>query len=461
MGLGDVTLFLVVAVTGVRWIATAAAIGPAALTLWVIGFFALFVPLAFTVIELSSRYPDEGGLYVWTRRAFGEYAGFIAGWMYLTTNLSFFPGQLYFAAASALFAFGASALSASVPYFLTASLVGLALALGLNLAGLRVGKWLHNAGGWASWIPIALLVAVAAIVCARFGPATPITPAALIPGANLSNLILCSTIAFAFCGLEAAPLMAEEIENPRRTIPRAILWSGVIVTATYLLGTLAVLLAIPAKEVSALAGIMQATGRAADRIGASALTPIAALLMAVGSLGSVGAWLASVGRLTYVSGVDRYLPASFGRVHPRFQVPHVALLAQAIGAALFIVLSQLGTSVGGAYEVLVALTAITYFIPLMLMFAAMIALQREPAVPGTFRTPGGRPVAVLMGVLGFTTTAVAMVLAAWPPADSPNPTLSVLKIVVGTAVTLGVGTLLYRRGARSPASPASPHTAAS
>jgi len=455
LGLADVTLFLVVAVLSTRWIASAAAIGPAALTLWLVGAVALFVPLAFTVVELSSRFPEEGGLYVWTRRAFGNYAGFVAGWMYLTSNLSFFPGLLYFTASSALHLFGgrAAALSTSVPYFVTAALLGLLLALLPNLFGLRFGRWLHNLGAWGAWLPVGVLVAAGALVFARHGSATRFDGASLIPDASLENLLLCSTIAFAFGGLEAASFMGEEIDSPRRTIPRAILLGGASITAIYLLGTLAVLVAIPPGEVSSLDGILQATERAGARVGIPAITPFAALCLAIGGLGGVGAWLASGARLAYVTGVDRYLPASFGRLHPRWGTPHVALAAQAIGAALFAVLGQLGTGVRGAYEVLTALTAIAYFIPLILMFAAMVALQRETPPPGAVRVPGGKPVAVALGLLGLGTTALAMVLAMVPARSDPNPALSVFKVVGGTVATLAIGTVLYLRGSRRARTP--------
>lgn len=451
MNTSDVVMYLVVAVVGTRWIATAAAVGPSALVIWLIGFLALFVPLGFAVVELSSRYPEEGGLYVWTRRAFGDYPAFLSGWMYWTTNLTYFPGLLYFSAASALFMFGAHghALSSSVPYFVAASLAGLAISLVMNVVGLDIGKWLHNAGAIGTWIPVGLLVAAGFVAFARFGSATEFTARSFIPGAHLGDLVLWSTIAFAFGGFEAASFMSEEIREPRRSIPRAILVSGAMITAIYVLGTLAVLLALPPSEVTGLEGIMQATQRAAQRIGVPGITPVAALLTAIGGIGGVGAWLAASGRLTFVAGVDRFLPPAFGRIHPRWHTPHVALIAQGIGAALFAVLGQAGTGVKGAYDALVAMTAIAYFIPMLGLFAAHVALQREPAGPEVVRAPGGRPMALVMGALGFVTTAVSMVLAMIPPADSTNKALATWKVIGGTVLLIVVGSALYWRGRRA------------
>src|SRR5437773_4059791 len=162
LGFRDLFLFYVVTTFSLRWIATAAAAGPSALVIWVMAALLLFVPLVFTVLELSSRYPEEGGLYVWSKRAFGPFAGFLTGWTYWGSNLPYLPGLLYFAAANALFIGGPTwqGLSAHTSYFIIVSLAGLTLTVVLNVVGLNVGKWLNNVGALAGWIPGLLLVAV-------------------------------------------------------------------------------------------------------------------------------------------------------------------------------------------------------------------------------------------------------------------------------------------------------------
>src|SRR5262245_47705944 len=131
LGLRDLVLFYVVTTFSLRWIATAAAVGPSALVIWTIAALGLFVPLVFTVLELSSRHPEEGGIYVWAKRAFGPFAAFIAAWTYWTANLPYFPGLLYFAAANVLFIGGDSwqALSTNSACLVAASTVCLALTV--------------------------------------------------------------------------------------------------------------------------------------------------------------------------------------------------------------------------------------------------------------------------------------------------------------------------------------------
>src|SRR5437660_7430551 len=150
----DLFLFYLVTGFSLRWIATAAAAGPSALVIWIIAAAGLFVPLVFATLELSSRYPEEGGIYVWSKRAFGPFSGFITGWLYWSSNLPYFPSLLYFAAANLLFAGGPSwqAWSSNRVYFVTAAMIGLTVAVAINVIGLEVGRRLNNAGGTAAWI---------------------------------------------------------------------------------------------------------------------------------------------------------------------------------------------------------------------------------------------------------------------------------------------------------------------
>lgn len=443
-------MFYVVAVVGTRWIASAAAAGPSSIFLWVLACVGMFIPSAFTVLELSSRYPEEGGIYVWTKAAFGEFAGFMTGWLYWASNLVYFPGLLYFAAGNLLFVGGPSWLAHSNDpvYFVVFSLLGLALTLWVNVVGVEVGKVLNNIGAWATWIPVALLVVMGLVAWATFGSATTFSIETMSPVWDLKGLAFWSTLAFGFGGLESASLMGGEIRDPRRNIPRAILLAGAAVVAVYILGTLATLVALPAEDATGLQGIMQAIDRTAARIGLGGVSAVSALMITIGSIGGVGAWLAATSRLPFVAGIDRTLPAAFGKLHPKWGTPVFALCVQVGIAAVFTVLGQAGTSVKAAYDILVNMVIIAFFIPYALMYAAMIRVQWMPAGDEVRRVPGGRPVAVLLGVLGFITVAVSIVLACLPPAGDPRPELAVLKVVGSSLAMVALGVVLYIVGRR-------------
>ena len=316
LGFRDLVMFYVVATLSLRWIAVAASAGPSSIVIWFIGLATIFIPLALCVMELSSRYPQEGGMYVWSKRAFGDFAGFLTGWIYWTSNLPYFPAVLYFAASNSLYIGGTKwqKAQASPGFFIAFAIFGIALALVLNIVGLDVGKWLSNVGAIGTWLPVALLGVVGAVAWWKFGSATNFNAASMRPSLNLGNFGVWATLLYAFSGAESASFMGDEIKDARRTIPRGLIAAGFVITAGYILGTIAVLVALP--RVNTLEGIMQAISSSADRVGWTGLGPAVALLICVSILGGVGAYLAALSRIPFVAGIDRYLPPALAAFIP-------------------------------------------------------------------------------------------------------------------------------------------------
>src|SRR6478609_213044 len=152
--LWDVVAMNIVAIVGLRWISRSARIGAPAVTLWILACLLFFVPLAAVLAELSSRHPDQGGIYAWARRAFGPAHGFICGWCMWVNNLFYFPSLLLFAAAN-LAAIGGPRLQAigeTRTFAVVIVLAGIWLAAGINVIGLRESKWLQNAGSFGVWV---------------------------------------------------------------------------------------------------------------------------------------------------------------------------------------------------------------------------------------------------------------------------------------------------------------------
>ena len=450
LGLRDVFLFYIVSGLSLRWIATAAAAGPSAFAVWVLGFLGFFLPLAGCVLELSSRYPDEGGLYIWTREAYGEFAGFMAAWAYWMSNLPYFGAVLYFAASSLLFTTPrAQHLADTNLYFLAFTAGTLVLITILNVIGLGVGKWLNNLGAIGMALPIIILIGLGAISFFRFGSATHFTWAAAVPHVQVRDLIFWSTIFFAFSGCECASFMGDEIKDARRVVPRALLLAGVVITLGYLAGTLAMLVALPSSSISGLGGFMTAIDFLCRRLGIAALIAPIAVLVGISNVGAAAAYLSSTARLPFVVGINHYLPAVFGRIHARWKTPYVALVCYGLAGILFGVLSQAGTSVRATYELLVSMSLIAYFIPYLFVFAAMIRLQSRPYPPGALRLPGGKRVAIPLACVGFFSTSAAIILAAFPAEDERNPGTALFKIVAMTLVLLLAGMAVYLRAQRS------------
>jgi amino acid transporter len=374
----------------------------------------------------------------------------MTAWTYWACNLPYFPAVLYFAASNALYIRHDSwaHLSGNTTFFIVFSLLALAAATALNLFGLDVGTWLHNLGALAMWIPVGIIIAMGAVAWHRYGAATSFTLHSMRPSTHLNDIIFWSVLTYAFAGCETASLMGDEIKNARRAIPWALFLGGVTVTLCYIAGTIGVLLALPTSEVGNLQGLMQAVSSTAHRVGFEGVIPFAAFLIALSNVGAAGAYLAAVARLPFVAGIDRFLPPIFGALHPRWKTPWVGLLTQFVIGGIFIFLGQAGTGIKGAYDVLVSMGVITYFIPYLYLFASMFKLQSEPAGADVIRVPGGKPVAYALSIVGLTTTVLTIALSVLPPPDEPNKGLAVFKIVGGCGALLLIGVWLYLRGRR-------------
>jgi len=454
MGFWDVLLFNIATVLGPRWIAAAGHNGTSSISLWVLAAVFFFVPGALVINELSSRFPEEGGLYAWSREAFGPFHGFVAGWTYWIYTVFYFPGLLLASASMAAYIMGGrgAALAQDRTFLLSVSLGMLLVAVVLNIIGLNVGKWLQNAGGVGTYVPLVMLVGIAILVVFRHGSATQFTAANMLPAWNWDTVNFWSQIAFAFTGLELVSAMSEEVRDPRRTLPRAVFGAGALIALMYIAGTFAILALVPAAGLDPQSGVFNAITIGAVALKVGFLGVLAAILVTFGNAGGVGSTVAGIARVPFVVGVDRYLPAAFGKIHPRWKTPWVSILVQASLSGAILLLSQISESTRGAYQFLIDAGIILYFIPFLYMFAAVIKLAHRrdrTQNPHAVLVPGGIPGVWLCGALGFLVVLVGIFVSLVPPGDSTNKLGFELKLVLGTAVSILIGLTLYWRGARS------------
>jgi amino acid transporter len=455
MGFWDVLLFNIATVLGPRWIAAAGHNGTSSISLWVIAAIFFFVPGALVINELSSRFPHEGGLYIWAKEAFGDFHGFVAGWTYWIYTVFYFPGLLLASASMSAYVIGekGSALSQDRTFLLMISIVLLVIAVVLNIIGLNIGKWLQNAGGVGTYVPLSMLVIVAVLVYFKHGSMTHFSWANMQPAWNWDTVNFWSQIAFAFTGLELVSCMSEEIRDPRRTLPRAVFGAGALIAFMYVMGTFAILTLVPAANLDPKSGVFHAItiGSLALKIGFIGV--IAAILVSVGNAGGVGSTVAGIARVPFVVGIDRYLPEAFGKIHPKWKTPYISILVQAVASGLILLFSQIKSeTVQAAYQMLIDAAIILYFIPFLYMFAAVVKLAaskdrktNEHAV----LIPGGMPAVWICGALGFFVVLLGIFVSLVPPGDITNKVVFEVKLVGGTLAAIFLGLSLYWRGVRS------------
>jgi len=431
LGLRDLTLFAITCITSARWIPIAAHAGPGSVTLWFLAAVLFMVPLAVAVAALVAKYPGAGGLYLWTRQEFGAWPGFLCFWVYWMGIASLFPtaALLYIKVGFSMFGPLFARLGDNRFYLLAATVALIWIALGSNLIGLKVGKWTENIGALATWALGVLLVAVAWMVWMRRGSATSIQ---ILPKWSWGTINFWAAIAYATSGMEGPGMMAGEIREPERTMR----WAGWIAsgfaTAFYVSATVAFLVVLAPENISELNGFAEMGNSAGLLLGATWISPLIALLVVTSGVGFVGGLGTATSRLPFAAGVDRLLPAAFGRVHPRWGTPYVSILALALVATLLLVVYQLGDTIRVAYDELVSLMVITGFLPYLYIF-------------GSAWKAGKR----LSAVSGSAITALALFCAMVPPAEITNVWLFEGKLAGGTVAVVVSAWLVYRRRKQS------------
>jgi glutamate:GABA antiporter len=453
--LRDLVLFNIVAILSLRWTATAAAAGPSSLTMWVLAALLFFIPQGLAVSYLSARFPNEGGIYFWAKRSFGEGHGFLCGWTYWVNNILYYPNLLMSTAAIGTYVIGRgdTGLMDNWTYIFIATLTSLWLAVGLNVVGLKTGRWLQNLGALGTYVPGAVLVGFGLHAMLTRPAATPITWDTVRPHfGDMSQLNLWASIAFAYAGLELCAVMGDEIKNPRRTLPRSIYISAPFIAFLYIAGTAALLWLVPSGDVHIVSGFFQAMAAGSRDLGGLAwLIPLAATLYVLGNIGGIGAWLTGPARVAFVIGLDRYFPPAFGRVHPRWKTPYVAILTQAILATLFLMLSVLGkgTTVERAYLILLDTMLLIYFIPYLYLFISYLRVSLGEVEAGPRPWHERKLITTLTGLAGLLLTIGAMVVATIPPSDTAEPWLFRLKVIGGAGLFVLIGGVVYWQGRKA------------
>jgi len=412
LGRWDLVLLFVVAVFNLNVVPSIAANGGVTIWLWIVSILLFFWPQGIAVIELSHRYPGEGGVYLWAKKEFGDFNGFLSGWCYWTNQMLYVPTvMLYFVGVSVyVLGSGHEWLAESKAFALVTSLALLAVITLLNIAGLGVGKWINNVGAIGTGIAALVLVGLGILVWLRFGAHLGAADFAM-PADYRSALNSFGVICFGLVGLELASVMGDEIHDPVRTMPGAVAWGGIISGLLYVATTLTLLIAVGRNDISILQGIVQAVGHMAQRVGISGVTIPFALMLCFAIAGIGSAWTGGAARIPFVAGLDSYMPSWMGKIHPKYATPHAALTVQFVVSAVLVVINFAGgIHVQETFQRLLALAVVLQLIPFLYMFAALVKYGGTGDTTGRY----GRGKLLVAGVCGFVTTFLGIALVFFP-----------------------------------------------
>ncbi|SPF47128.1 Amino acid/polyamine/organocation transporter, APC superfamily [Candidatus Sulfotelmatobacter kueseliae] len=440
LGRRDLVLLFVVAVFNLNVVPSIAANGGVTVWLWIISLLLFFWPQGIAVIELAHRYPGEGGVYLWAKEVFGDFHGFLSGWCYWTNNMLYVPTvMLYFVGVSVyVLGPGHQGLADNKLFASTTSLALLALLTLFNILGLGVGKWINNLGAIGTFVAAAVLIGLGIVIWTHFG--TTLTAADFAIPAN-PKFVLNSfgVICFGLVGLELASVMGDEIKDPRRTLPGAVAWGGVISGALYVGATLTLLIAV-GKSVNVLQGIVQAVTHMAGRVGVGWITIPFALLLSLSIAGIGSAWMGGSARIPFVAGLDSYMPSWLGNVHPRYRTPYAALILQGIVSAVLVILNFTGAGVQETFQKLLSLAVVLQLVPFVYMFGALVKFAVTESTPqGQY----GRATMLVAGVSGFLTTILGIAMVFFPAQQISSLLWYEIWMVGGTLFFIGLAAFFF------------------
>ncbi len=398
------------------------------------------LPTAFMIGELSSALPEEGGYYAWVRRGLGNFWGFQEAWLSLAASI--FDMAIY----PTLFVFY---LKQMAPWFavghhdIYASLFVVVTCAALNLAGIRVvgitSLWLF----FLLSLPFGLIVLLSPIRAGAFAE-----PQAASAGASIGLLGAVLVAMWNYMGWDNASTIAQEVERPQRTYPKAMIAAVILVSLTYILPFAAVYFTgTPASAFAEDGSWASVAGRLGGTIlGIQWLRFLVTIGGMMSAFGMFNALVMSYSRLPLAMARDGMLPKVFGKVTKKNETPWVAIVVLASCWALCL---------GLGFKRLVTLDIMLYGGSLMLEFVTLVALRiREPKLRRSFRVPGGMAGAVSCGIFPLCLLILAMVESEQESILNMNGLLfGVLIILTGFALYLSTGKLRARYAADLAAQP--------
>lgn len=421
LSLFSLILLIVAAIDSIRNLPASALFGSALIFFFVFSAIVFLIPTSLVSAELSATFPERGGVYHWVKTAFGEKWAMLAIWLQWINTMVWYPTILSFIAGTASYLINPE-LAQNKWYLISCILIvfwGITL---VNLKGIHMSARINSVCGLIGTIfPMLFLIVLGAIWVFNGHPLQiHLNADTLFPSlTNSTNWIALIAIMASFLGIELAGVHVNDIRDPQRNFPKAVLTSGLFLLLSMVLGSLAIAFVLPEKEINLVAGVIQVFNNLFASFGMTGLTPVLAVLIVVGSIGGITNWLISPAKGLMHAAEFGYMPSFFMRKN-KHGVAQNILLAQATLVSLLCLIFLLVPSVNAFYWFLTALSTELYMIMYILMFFAALRLHYKYINrPKSFKIPGkqyGMWITCLLGLFGCLCT----IMVSFFPPDNVN-----------------------------------------
>ena len=439
----EMLLFIVSGILVLDTVATGAAIGVEGLSWWILLGILFFLPYAMLTAELGSAWPDEGGIYVWVREAFGPFWGSMTAWLYWI-NLAYWAPSVFVLFVGTMVVGWDLNVSRFWEAFIVVVLIWVTMFI--VLAPLKYSKWVPSASAVVKVIVVLVLGAAGIAYAVKNGSANSFALDQWVPHWG-SNYSFIPTIVWSLMGFEIMNSAGDAIKNPQRDVPKAIVGAAVMIIAAYMLGIVGILASVKLEDVSIVSGIADALKLSFNDLfgGATWLFDILVVLILFAFVGNMVTWTIGCNHTIAATGLDKTAPGVFGHYHRRWGTPDYAIYLTGVVATVLTVLNYwlFGTR-EDVFWTIFSLSAVVFLIPYLLMFPAFLILRyREPDRERPYRVPGGKAGAWLVTVLCWVImAAVIVIFFAQVPEGTPKGIFYGI-CGGGTVLTLIIGWVLY------------------
>ncbi|MDF1678404.1 MAG: APC family permease [Legionellaceae bacterium] len=440
----------VIAVDSLRTLPISAKLGFSLVSYYAIAALVFFVPVALVAAELATAYPSTGGIYIWIREAFGKRAAFMTIWLQWIYNIFWYPTIMAFVVATLAYLFDPNLANHKL-YLLTTMIGFFWLFTYLNCQGMKTSSLISTMGACFGTIIPMLVIAILGFFWVIQGRplAAHITDTAWLPDFTaLGNLSLFTAVLFGLLGMEMSAVHAEEVKNPQRDYPRALLYSTLIIFSTLVLGSLAIVIVVPNPQLSMVSGLIDAYAIFFHAYHLDWLTPILAVLIVLGAISGISAWMIGPTKGLLVAAHDDCIPKRFTKTN-KHGAPTSILVTQAIIFTLLTSVFVLFKTINAAYWILSDMCAQMALLVYVLMFAAAIKLRyKKPSQRGAYRIPGGMLGMWLVAGTGLVCSVITIFIGFVPPTQVPIKNVMLFEsILVGGLVLFAVVPWLFKKQA--------------
>lgn len=420
-----------------------AAMGVSSITVWILTALLFFIPYGLINAELGAAYPEDGGIYAWVKRAFGELHATLVAWFYWV-NVAFWMPAVFIA-----FSWWFSMAFVPDMGMWASAIIAILMCWLVVYIGIRGVDLSITVTNIAAILKVSILVIfglLGVVYGVQNGFANDFSLSSFSLTFDFDTIAFSSAIVYNLLGFELISSIASDIEKPEKNIPKMTILAGILIAALYVIGTFGVLVAIPAEAIDPLDGFFYALKELCSVFG-GAQTTVFNVLIVVALFTLVSNMISWT-----LGGVEVLDEAEFtkktkllGHRNSKYKTPDYSYILMGVISTVLIILNfALSGSANEAFWTILSFSFLVFFLPYLWLFPTAVKLRNTDSdTPRPYKVPFGKFGLYFSSGLGFLFIALGIVLLfvtgeGWDP-------LYHLTLIIGTGITTLYGLLLYRK----------------